>query len=222
MIKIELNKELDCEVYKDFHNLSVAGADFGRKIIEDHPNLNLENYKKYIDDFYLANQAELAKKQEQINQLLAEKQDQFFSALKDLFNTDFSSDIYQGYLSIFNCNPRYPETKTFQIYYKKDLPHMLEVAFHESLHFAFFDYLDKNFPGQVKDSDRNSGALWELSETFNVIVLNLPQFQAILKQPEQLFYPGLKEKLEKAQAIWLKNEGDLEKFVKESLTLWTI
>lgn len=220
MIKISLNKELDYEVYNDFHNLSVAGADFGEKIKTDHPNLNLENYKKYIDDFYLANQSELEKKQEQINQLLNEKQSQFFSALKDLFNTDFSDDIYQGYLSIFNCNPRYPETKTFQIYYKKDLPHMLEVAFHESLHFAFFTFCDQL--EECKSLDKNRGPLWELSEIFNVIVLNLPQFQAILKQPEQLFYPDLKEKLEKVRVIWLKNEGDLKKFIKESLTLWII
>lgn len=216
MIKITSNKELDYKVYVDFYNHFRAGADFGAKIKQDHPNINLENYKKYIDDFYVAHQVEILKKQEGINKILLEKQDKFFLALKNIFNIDFTGENYQGYLSIFNCNPRYLETKTFQIYYKKELIDMLEVAFHESTHFAFFDYLDKNFLEQVKDLDKNNGILWEMSEILNIIILNLPSFRRIMGREEKLFYPNLKNKLDQANIMW-NSTKDINTFVVKYL-----
>lgn len=202
MIKITLNKKLDYEVYTDFYNHSRAGANFSEKIKKDHPNINLENHKKYIDDFYIANYAEILKKQEEINKSLTLKQDIFFIALKKIFDIDFSNDPYQGYLSIFDCNPRYLETKTFQIYYKRELIDMLGVAFHEATHFAFFDYLDKNFSEQIKDLDKNKGILWEMSEILNIIILNLPSFKEITGKEERLFYPNLQGKLAQANVLW--------------------
>jgi hypothetical protein len=213
MIKISLNKELDYEVYQDFNNFFVAGADFGGGIKKDHPGISLENYKKYIDDFYIANQDEMTENLDLVNNLISEKQDKFYSALKDIFHMDFNADPYQGYLSIFNCNPRWPETKTFQIFYKKDLSHMLEVACHESLHFAFFDYLDKNFTSQINGLSKNSGVLWELSEILNVIILNLPPFNEILGMEELLFYPELQPKLDKAKEIWNECGGNIKELI---------
>jgi hypothetical protein len=154
-----------------------------------------------------------------INKLVSEKQNKFYLALKDIFHEDFSADAYQGYLSIFNCNPRWPETKTFQVFYKKELPYMLEVAFHEALHFAFFDYLDKNFSEQTKGLSKNSGILWELSEIINVIILNLPPFKEILGMEELLFYPGLKEKLAIALKIWNSSNGNTNEFIRGYLTI---
>jgi hypothetical protein len=216
MIKISLNKELDYETYADFHNLSVAGADFCQEIRDNHPNINIENFRKYIDDFYVANQIEIIKKQEQINEYLFVKQTKFYLALKDIFQMDFSNDIYQGYLSIFDCNPRWPETKTFQVFYKKDLPHMLEVACHESLHFAFFDYYDKNLIKETGDLDMNTGPLWELSEIFNIIILNLPEFREIIEMEEILFYTELQDKLDRAKEIWSLC-GNIKEFIPKYL-----
>ena len=51
-MKIELNKQLDKEVYLDFCDTVVAGVDFGANIRRNHPNITKENYVKYIDDFY--------------------------------------------------------------------------------------------------------------------------------------------------------------------------
>lgn len=194
----------------------MAGADFSEKIKKDHLNINLENYKKYIDDFYTANQSDMLKKHKEINKLISEKQKGFSIALKDIFNMDFNNSFYQGYLSIFNCNPRYLDTKTFQIYYKKDLPNMLEVAFHESLHFVFFDYLEKNFSERIESLDRNSGILWEMSEIINVIIPNLPEFRKILGREEMLFCPELKEKLNNAKEIW-NSSNNINEFVEQYL-----
>ncbi len=216
MFKIEINKQLDYEVYADFCDFSVAGADFAGLIIKDHPEINLNNYKKYIDDFYFSQKLEMFKKHDEIKIELAKKQDRFFVELNKLFNMDFSKDTYQGYLSIFNCNPRWPEKKAFQVYWKKDTLHALEVIFHESLHFAFFEYLDKNFADQINGLDKNSGILWELSEIFNVIVLNLSQFREIIEVEEKLFYPQLQNKLSIAKEIWEESK-DINKFITKYL-----
>ncbi|MFA6226979.1 MAG: hypothetical protein WC631_00625 [Candidatus Paceibacterota bacterium] len=221
MFKIDLNKQLDYEVYADFWDFSVAGANFGELIKKEHPKINLKNYNKYIDDFYTAKKSDMLKKQKGIKQILEEKQKHFFGELTKLFDIDFSQNTYHGYLSIFNCNPRWPETKTFQIYWKKDLKHALEVIFHESLHFAFFEYLDKYFFDQIKGLNKNSGILWELSEIFNVIILNLPQFREIIEIEEKLFYPELQDKLIKAQNLW-GTSPSVKDFVNEYLKIMTL
>lgn len=219
MIKIELNKNLDFEVYKDFYDFAVAGVDFGVGIKKDHPKINSENYKKYINNFYFKNQKILEKSCEEINELISKKETDFFKAIYNLFKIDYSKIDYNGYLSIFNCNPRFIESKTFQIFYRKDLSNKIEVIFHEILHFVFFDYCDKYISEETKDSDKNSGKLWELSEIFNVIILNLPEFQNILKKEEKLFYTDLEEKLKIVKEIWNKSEGDIRNFISKSLNV---
>ena len=219
MINIKLNKELDYEIYKNFWDFKVAGVDFGVNIKRHHPEINLENYREYIDKFYADNQEVLDKSCGEINQLISKKQDAFFQALSGLFKMDFSNHNYVGYISIFDCNPRYVESKTFQIFYKKDLLYKLEVVFHEIMHFAFFDYCDKYLSEEIKDLDKNSGKLWELSEIFNVITLNLPEFRVLTEREEKLYYTDLAKKLEIAKQVWVKSNSDMTNFIKESLLI---
>ena len=51
-MKIELNKQLDKEVYLVFYDAIVGGADFGQKIKNSHPTISKENYNEYIDTYY--------------------------------------------------------------------------------------------------------------------------------------------------------------------------
>ena len=44
--------------------------------------INLQNYRKYIDDFYDAQKSEMLKKQEEIKLALREKQEKFFISKK--------------------------------------------------------------------------------------------------------------------------------------------
>jgi len=43
---------------------------------------------------------------------------------------------------------------------------------------------------------KNDNNLWELSEIFNVIFLNIPSLQKAIGAEELLFYPDLNDKLE--------------------------
>jgi hypothetical protein len=219
MIDIKINKELDYEMYDNFHEFRVAGVDFGANIKMHHPEIKLENYREYIDKFYADNKEALNKSCEEINQLISQKQKAFFQVLSGLFKMDFSDFDYTGYISIFDCNPRFVESKTFQVFYNRDLLKKLEVIFHEIMHFAFFDYCDKYLSEEIKDLDKNSGKLWELSEIFNVIALNLPEFRALTEREEKLYYIGLATKLEDIKQVWIKSNGDIKNFIKESLSI---
>lgn len=151
--------------------------------------------------------------------MLNKKQNIFFKAAENLFKMDFSNNLYTGFISIFNCNPRYFETKSFQIFYQKTVLEKLEVAFHESLHFTFFEYYDKFIEIKSKKLDYNSGKLWELSEIFNVIILNQKEFRDILEREEKLFYPELANKLIIIKNIWNENHGNIKNFIIKSLDI---
>jgi len=208
-MKIELNKQLDKEVYLAFCDSIVGGVDFGKKIRNDHPVITKENYIIYIDNFYLAHDNELRETLKTTEACFTEIKTVLFFELHKYFGRDYSQTNYTCYLSIFNCNPRYIETKTFQVYYKRPYHLRKEVIVHELTHFAFYDFCH-----EIGITD--SKALWELSEIFNVIFLNLPSICEVVGVGEQLFYPALKDKLNAIKRIWTE-QPDAKKFITASL-----
>jgi hypothetical protein len=210
-MKIELNKELDKEVYVSFHDAVVGGADFGKKIRDDHPDITEKNYIGYIDSFYMKNKSTLNDVLKDTNSCFNEIKDPLFLELKRYFGKDHSRENYTCYLSIFNCNPRYLENKSFQVYYKRSHDMRKEVIAHELTHFAFYDFC------HGLDIKENSN-LWELSEIFNVIFLNLTAIQKAIGAEELLFYPNLKDKLEKVREVW-NRERNAENFIKTALKI---
>lgn len=208
-MKIELNKKLDKEVYLAFCEAVVGGADFGKKIRDNHPDITKENYIEYVDDFYMTNSDELGSVLKDTELCFSEIKDSLFFELQKYFGKDYGRENYTCYLSIFNCNPRYLENKSFQVYYKRSHDMRKEVIAHELTHFAFYDFCHEQ---GIKDDNY----LWELSEVFNVIFLNLPTIRKAIGAEELLFYPDLKDKLERIKEIWMK-EKNVEKFIKKSL-----
>lgn len=210
-MKIELNKQLDKEVYLAFHEASVGGVNFSKKIQDSHSTVTKENYIKYIEDFYSAHEKELVDILSETIICFDDVRSILFSELKNYFGHDYSQEDYKCYLSIFDCNPRYIETKTFQVYYKRPFHLRKEVIVHELTHFAFYDFCHSI---GIDDSK----ALWELSEIFNVIFLNLPSIRDVIGAEELLFYHDLKDKLEKVKKIWDKTPK-AEEFIRSSLDL---
>ncbi|MDE2218489.1 MAG: hypothetical protein KGJ58_03505 [Patescibacteria group bacterium] len=208
-MKIELNKQLDKEVYMAFFDAIIGGADFGKKIRDDHPNITKEKYIEYIDNFYMTNSDELESVLKDTELCFNEIKDSLFFELRKYFEKDYSKENYKCHLSIFNCNPRYLENKSFQVYYKHSHNMRKEVIAHEITHFAFYDFCDNL-------GIKNDNYLWELSEIFNVIFLNFPSIQKSIGAEELLFYPDLKDRLERIKEIWMK-EKKAERFIKSSL-----
>ncbi len=206
---IKINKQLDKEVYLAFYDGVVGGTDFGKIIKDTHPTITKENYSEYIDNYYAENAEELQSILIETQQCFADIKDALFSQLQKYFEFDFINEDYTCNLSIFNCNPRYIETKTFQVFYRRRYDLRKEVIAHELTHFAFYDFC---FSLGIKDS----GELWELSEIFNVIILNLEPLRSAIGDEELLFYPDLKEKLNAIRLIWDEETG-IKEFILHSL-----
>jgi len=219
MITIKLDRILDEEMYQGFSQLVIGGIDFDKKITTTHPSITQENYKEYIRTFYKTNKNTLDQNIQELQGEIDSTNGKFFAAIEDLFKEDFSHAEYTGALSIFDCNPRFVDKKLFQFFYQRDRLGKLEVAYHEILHFIFFDYCERYCSDIVKGYSVNDGTYWELSEILNVLVLNQQEFQAILKRPEQLFYPTLAAILPDIEKIWHRYRRDVPRFVKESLLI---
>lgn len=208
-MEISLNKKADKETFLNFYEFKIGGVDFGKKIHDDYSDISKENYAKYIDDFYAKHDNELKDVLKDTKECFFEIKKVLFSELEKYFAQDFSKEKYICYLSMFNCNPRYIESKSFQVYYKRSHVMRKEVIAHELTHFAFYDFCKKL-------GIKNDGALWELSEIFNVFFLNLPPIRNAIGAEELLFYPDLKNKLETIRLLWDK-KVDAKEFIINSL-----
>lgn len=219
MITIKLDQELDEEMYDDFSSLVIGGVDFGKMITRTHPSITRDNNREYITSFYEANQAILETNIRELQGAIDATSTEFFSSVQGIFGDDFSRNEYTGCLSIFDCNPRFVDKNLFQVFYQRDSLGKIEVTYHEVLHFAFFEYCEKHCPGVVAGMSVNGGVYWELSELVNVIILNQPAFQSILKRPEMLFYPSLEKTLPKISTLWDEHSKDLPRFVEKGLRM---
>jgi len=215
MIYIKLNKKLDLSTYKDFNNLSIAGLDFGDEIRTLYPGLSINNSNKFIDNYYKYHTTDMLSVQDQLNKRIEVKTTQFFKILENIFGKDYSNQNYIGYLSIFNCSPRFLSDNSFQVYYKHDIERIFETVFHELSHFIFFDYC-KHYVREAEKLNCNNGPLWELSEIINYLILNSDEYQQVLPSKHDLCYPELENKLKDIEKIWRK-DLPIQQFVVESL-----
>ena len=199
--------------------MEAGGINFGQTIKNDHPNIRLGNYEKYIDDYYESNKEYINKSLEETRNSIKQTEKIFFEQIKKIFADDFSDKKYTGIISIFNSNPRYIDKGIFQFYYKKEVLRRLTTIYHEALHFIFFDYVNKNFHELVKDLDENSGKYWDLSEIFNVIVLNNPNLKEKLKLGITTPYPYHKKIIATFDSLWEESSHDIKKFVGKGLVI---
>lgn len=219
MINIILDKELDKEVFKDFWGFSTEGADFGERGIKRiHPTITESGADEYIDTYYNGHAEKLEDARQELQDALNGTAVEYFDAVSKVFGVSYSDIQYTGSLSIFDCNPRYVDDKKFQVFYKRDLLGKLEVAYHEVLHFAFFEHARRTCLQMVDGFDANGGSYWALSEIFNVIILNRPDFQNILKREEQMFYPMLRHFVDPVRNLYAQHSGDFCEFLRTSIS----
>jgi len=183
-LKFQLNIELDNEMGFQFMGVNTGGVDFGAGIVSMYPELSRakeiegDERRSLIADFVKKN---YSNNKEDIENKLREMEKDWNSVASDYFagvdkvfgNPVWTQGDYICYLSIFDCNPRFLESKSFQVYYKHRQGTNHVIA-HEMLHFVFFDYLhtkESEFNGNVDEH-----TIWLLSEWFNDLVLELPNF----------------------------------------------
>lgn len=211
-LKVKLNKELDKKVCLQFINFQKSGIDFGKGIITIHPvlgeakrlfgNRQSDFISKYIDSFYKKNNQELENTIIFANEQWRVRVRGFFGVTdKYLKKYPWPEGKYIGYLSIFNCNPRFLKDKTFQVFWKHPKG-FVAVAVHEMLHFLFYDYISVKF-GNEKFTDES---LWKLSEVANYLLLKEKEFIEITSDSQPDLYPDLLYLAYKLAPFWKKHK----------------
>ncbi len=187
-LKFELNKDLDIKTGETFLFVQAGGIDFGLGVLENYPDLKParetdnkikrhEIVAEFVDDFYNKNVTILEKMKSKMQQLWTPVEEQFFRAVQTIFGQyAWPNGQYIAYPSMFNCNPRFLDTKTFQCYYGKiEEGRSNSTVAHEMLHFIWFDYLEKEALAFMNQYSEDK--IWLLSEAFNQMVQALPSFE---------------------------------------------
>ncbi|MEI7513004.1 MAG: hypothetical protein WCJ74_00080 [bacterium] len=226
-IKFELNKELDKQMAFVFINRpqKVGGIDFSKNVTNPHPEIeyivNLaENDKriaidKYFDKYYSNNINDLE------NDILKFQTDwdkiesKFTIQINKIFKNPIKPDgKWVGYLSIINCNPRFLDSKTFQVFYKHRNGSN-SVVIHEVLHFFFYEYAVQKFKNIFENLDKNTGIFWMLAELFNDVIQNLPEFADIQGNVEISGYPSHIKYQDYLKNLWT-NEQDIDVWIPKA------
>lgn len=213
-ISIVINKQIDYLTFTNFFNFKVGGLDFKKSILKNHPDINNKNYKEYINLFYKDHLEEIKQKQIEMNKIIKKNNVKLEQLIFNIFGTKLTDD-YKGYISIFDCNPRYLEDHIFQVFYLKNQNDTIYTIIHEVLHFVFFQYYNANAVKLKLDPsyEKNSGALWNLSEVINVILLNEKEIIEITHKTDIMHYPDLKKDMEELERVWRENNKDINKFI---------
>jgi len=198
-LKFQLNISLDIQTGTQFLSRSKAGIDFGAGIVKHYPELTIAQYKdhkekgeivrEFVEKYYQTNKQELDEALIIMQNNWEEVEDNFYFVVDKIFEGfPWPPGQYVCYLSIFDCNPRFLDTKTFQVYYKSKIGTNHVVA-HEMLHFIFYDYVEQ----KEKDLAERIGKdrLWVLSEVFDKLAFEHPIFEKF-KPKFQGGYPEIK------------------------------
>ena len=122
-VKFKINKNLDYEVCNKFLHASKGGVNFRNMILATHPKLrkmsDQSEIEQYIDRYYEKNLKNIEAKRKILQSKWDKINDKFIKKIENIFDFKFSKGKYIGFLSIFDCNPRFLQDKTFQIFYKK-------------------------------------------------------------------------------------------------------
>ncbi|MEI6887539.1 MAG: hypothetical protein WCK31_04875, partial [bacterium] len=193
MVKFKLNKSLDKTMSLEFLFMPMfAGVDFGKAIWSYHPKLKNQKDSKYIynyfDEYYKENNSKLVLKCKLFQNQWDKVEKQYINEVTKLFNGfSFPKGKYIGYLSTYDCNPRFLDTKCFQLFYKANSS--VATTAHELMHFIFYAYTSEYFSDIVKNLNPNDGLWWDVAEVFNTVILTSNSFESLLGSKENSGYP---------------------------------
>ena len=223
-VKFRLNKSLDKKMAFEFLNIKAGGIDFSRGIISVHSELKIilkeskvkqkKIINKYFNKFYKNNKKYLDNRLKEMEKDWEKVEKKFIRQLEIIFkNPKVPKGKYIGYLSIINCNPRFLDDKTFQIFYKYPSGSNYVIT-HEILHFFFYDYAVKKYPKIFSKLDMNSGIFWDMAELFNAVIMSEPNFIIKDYSEKNKPYPSHIKYFNKAKEIWRKNK-DIDNWLIE-------
>lgn len=216
-VKFELDKEVDKFMASKFLDYRIGTVDYSDGVWGPHPSLkgvtgkDIYMIDEYFNKFYSNNLLLLNNLVESFTQEWDKIEKKYLKKCTDFFNGfTFPSGDYIGYVSIINCNPRFLETCSFQLFYKSKS--CVPTTAHELMHFIFYSYITRNSTKAKKDEIESSGAWWLTSEIFNNVVLDLPEFRELLGGYFEEPHLGHEEYFESAKKLY-EESANIDEFI---------
>ena len=120
---------------------------------------------------------------------------------------------YTAYISIMDACPRWIAKKEFCISMNFPIKGNLQTICHELTHFLFYEYVTKHFPRTLTSEQK-----WDLSEIFNVIILNQERFKKLYAPIIEQGYPSHKKYINQFRKIY-NNSKNIKEFFKQAIPL---
>ncbi len=204
-IKFKIDSKKDISTFFDFLNEAKydEGRNFEWAVLKHYPffkKFNGEVDKKIAQDFvfkYYSKNKKAIEKNIIIHENNWKKIEKgFFKLAYDLFlETKWPKGKYIAYSTMWSMYPRFLDDKTFQIpAISRNKKVVSFIIAHEMLHFIFYEYFLNKY--KKYKSHRYDFFVWHVSEVFNVIIMNRPEWQKILKNKDD-GYPEHKKIIEK-------------------------
>ncbi len=219
-VKFDLNKELDIQMTYNFLGWSIGGVNFDESIFGTNPGLrdvdtnNIYEIDKYFSKEYTKQKDILNRAVHIANSIWEPIESEFLHKILEVFKGyEFPAGKYICYLSITDCNPRFLEDKTFQMYYKAMVP--TRTISHELTHFLFYDYTLNKHANIFAGLNPNKGIYWSLAELFNNVILSQDEFVKLLNNYGDGAYPNHEKHFKPLVDLWDKSM-DIDVFIPKA------
>jgi hypothetical protein len=148
------------------------------------PKKNAEDeIQKYIKEKFKTEKQIIAKNTKNLRTSWDLIENKYFDLIGQIFKGhQWPEGKYIGFASVFNMYPRNIKEKTFYFSALQKNSHFgLATIAHEMLHFMFYDYLKKKYNINVGDkfNGKSERYLWDISETFNLVIETWKPYQRI-------------------------------------------
>ncbi len=178
-------------------------------------DVNEKQISIFVNSIYQKNNKIIRKNLDLYKKSWAKLGKDYFVLVSQIFG-DYKWPLgkYIVYLTIWGMHPRFLEDKTFQIPFRhKNEKYINVIIAHEMLHFIFYDYFYNKFP-QYK-SNKYNFFVWNISEIFNNIAQDSPQWIKIFKA-KSMPYPEHKKIVNKLKKKFYKKSVIIAKdLIKE-------
>ena len=192
-IKFKIDPKKDVFTFFDFLRDSQydKGRNFEWAILKHYPyfkkfngKVEKENVEDFVFKYYLKNKSIIEKNLIVYKKNWKKIEKDFFNFTNNLFSeTKWPKGKYVAYATMWSMYPRFLDNKTFQIpAVKRNKKIVSFIIAHEMLHFIFYEYFFSKY--KKYRSHKYDFFSWHVSEIFNVIIMNKPDWQKILKNKD--------------------------------------
>jgi len=169
--------------------------------------------KKYIDEYYCEKDSKAVKRILLVTEKQwTKKENLFFALVNNIFHHHpWPKGKYIAYGTIWGMYPRFLKDKTFLFPLdRKNKREASIIIAHEMLHFIFYDYVFNKF--QKYKKHEYDFKMWHISEIFNVIIQNSPEWVKFFGQKTDP-YPEHRRHIRKLKKAWINTNNVDEWFL---------